>query len=293
MFNAISLKLFCLFLLSVLVGCSGVQTFPSAARSGDTVIVPAGWKKNFSRDDITVIITPSVGAPITYQPGNTAVRAVINLFLDPLSSLIISGETNQDMTPFGRTYADSVYGFVGGYKDVWQTTVFVDLPDTLPTGFANIEIINSQGSSAESSLEIIEGIGDTELFDADLNGPLSSIQLQAMERVEHFVISFSGSVIPHAIQVEFRHDGTEEIGGSGKTYVSNPRGDLKSISWNDDGNNLRVILMPSQLELLESLNDFDFYVAGGVSNLLLDSILAVDANGVPVEGIVANIATQK
>ncbi|MDH5570794.1 MAG: hypothetical protein OEY89_03450, partial [Gammaproteobacteria bacterium] len=114
-----------LLLTTVLASCSGVQTFQSSLRAGDTAAVAAGWKHNFSRDNITVTITPSVGEPIVYLPGNSAVRAVVNMYPDPLSSMVVSEATNQDITPFAQTYALGTNFYTAGDKDWWQTVVFL------------------------------------------------------------------------------------------------------------------------------------------------------------------------
>jgi hypothetical protein len=287
------LKLIYLSLLILLAGCSGVQTFQSSLRAGDTAAVAAGWKHDFSRDSLLVSITPSVGVPVFYLPGNPAVRGVINLYPDPLSSMVISQATNQDITPFAQTYAMGTNFFTSGDKDWWQTVVFIDLPDTLPTGLATINITNKVGASVTSSINIIEGVGQAEGFDAEQNGPLTINQFASLERVEHFVVSFSAGVIPHAIQIDFSHDPDAANGGVGKAYVSNPRGDLKSVMWNDNGSNLQVLLAPAQAQSLSSMTEFKFYVSGGITNLLASNITAVDINGVPMNGITAEIVAGK
>ena len=38
----------------LLIGCAGTKTFHEYARAGDTIIVAAGYKKDFQRDNITV-----------------------------------------------------------------------------------------------------------------------------------------------------------------------------------------------------------------------------------------------
>jgi len=287
------IKFIFLLLTTILAGCSGVQTFQSTLRAGETAAVAAGWKHNFSRDNITVTVTPSIGAPIIYLPDDPAVRAVVNMYPDPLSSMVISDETNQDITPFAQTYALGTSFYTSGDKDWWQTVVFVDLPDSLPTGLTNIEISNSAGDSATSSLNIIDGIGQAEIFEIDQNGPMSMNQFSSLERVDHFVISFSASVIPHAIQINLSHDPDAATGGVGKAYVSNPRGDLKSIMWNDDGSNLQVLLTPTQIQPLSSMTDFKFYVSGGITNLIANNIVAVDINGAPLTGVTANVTAEK
>lgn len=293
MFKANLIKLIFLLILAILAGCSGVQTFQSNLRAGDTASVAAGWKHNFSRDNIMVTVTPATGAPIIYLPGNSAVRAVVNMYPDPLSSMVISEATSQDITPFAQTYAMGTSFYTSGDRDWWQTVVFIDLPDTLPAGLTSIEISNSAGDSVTSSVNIIDGTGQAETFDINQNGPMNPDQFSAMERVDHFVISFSSPVIPYAIQVDFTHDADVNNGGTGKAYVSNPRGDLKNITWKDDGNNLQVLLMPTHLNSISDIKDFKFYVAGGINNLSSDRIIAVDSSGALMTGVVASVIAAK
>ncbi len=280
-----------LVLVQFVVGCAGVNTYPAFARAGDTVSIAAGWKQNFSGNKITITITPSSGSPIVYNPGDPAVRAVINLYPDPASSLIVSTETGQDLTPFATNYSDVINSnvFTDGDKDWWQTAVFVDLPDTLPPGPVTIDISSNSGETASSTLEIIDGIGQVDSFEAEINGGLSAPQLESMERFSHFQVSFNAAVIPYAIQAEFSHFADRDNGGNGKAYVVNPRGDLKNVSWSDDGTNLKVILVPAQAKYLSNMKDFKFYVSGGIGGLILNNVQAVDSAGNPVTGVTANV----
>jgi len=293
MFKTNLLKITYLCLMITLVGCSGVQTFQSSLRAGDTAAVAAGWKHDFSRDNITVIITPSIGAPITYLPNDPAVRGVVNMYPDPISSLLISEATEQDLTPYAQAYAQSLSFFTDGDRDMWQTTVFIDLPASLPIGLANIEISNVAGDTVISSINIIEGQGNAEDFIVDINGPLSKNQFSALERVEHFEVSFSSAVIPYAIQANLSHAPDVNTGGVGVAHVSNPRGDLKGILWKDNGSDLQVLLTPSKFQPLARMIDFKFYVSGGVSDLAMVDVVAVDINGNPVTGVIADIVSGK
>jgi hypothetical protein len=293
MIKANLIKITALFLTAALVGCSGAQTFQSNLRAGDTAAVAAGWKHNFSRDNITVTITPSIGAPITYLPNDPAVRGVVNMYPDPISSMVISDATDQDITPFARTYALGTSFFTSSDKDWWQTTVFIDLPNTLPIGLANIEVTNTQGDSVAATVNIIDGAGQAEIFDVDQNGPLTKAQFSALERIDHFVVSFTGTEIPYALQLNFTHDPDVDNSGVGRAYVSNPRGDLKNIMWNDDGSNLHVVLTPTRIQSVSDMKDFKFYVSGGINNLVMNNMLAVDINGNAVLGVVLDVTAEK
>src|SRR3989344_3311080 len=98
---------FLISMLSILAlqGCVGARSFHEIARAGDTVALAAGWKHYFSRDNITVTVTPSSGSPVVYPPNDPAVRAVINLYPDPLSSLLVSPQIKQSLTPSAQLYA--------------------------------------------------------------------------------------------------------------------------------------------------------------------------------------------
>lgn len=274
---------------AVLSGCVGARTFHEIARAGDTVVVAAGWKHNFMRDNITVTITPSSGAPIVLPPNDPAIRAVVNLYPDPVSSILVSQETGQDITPYARTYADMVSGiFTQGDKDWWQTSVFVDLPLNLPVGNAAIAVTTPQGETASSVVEIVSGTGRPNTFQTAY-GPLNDNQLLSMQRAGHYTVNISGSTIPFAVQLDLAHAPDADHGGAGRAHVINPRGDLKNVSWRDDGSNLRVILMPAKGVALGNMKDFKFYVAGGVTGLSIISVKAVDINGNPVVGVTGSI----
>jgi hypothetical protein len=280
-----------ILVLSILVlqGCVGARTFHEVARAGDTVALAAGWKHYFSRDNITVTITPSSGSPIVYLPNDPAVRAVVNLYPDPLSSLLVSPKIGQDLTPSARTYASVVSNnYTNQDPDWWQTTVFVDLPDYLPSGTATISITNPQGESASPIVDIVDGAGRSNTFEAT-TGPTNEYQLASMERVGNYVVRFSGSTIPYAIQVDMVHDPDKAHGGTGVAYVINPRGDIKNVTWSDTGSNLRVILTPAKGAVLSNMFNYKFYVAGGVKNLSVLNIKAVDIDGNPVSGVTASV----
>jgi hypothetical protein len=282
-----------IFLANVLSGCIGAKTFNYYARAGDTVALAAGWRHNYGRDNITVTITPSSGAPIVYMPNDPAVRAVVNMYPDPLSGLIVSPLVGMDMTPGAQTYADLVGGIYTNYdQDWWQTAVFVDLPGSLPQGTARIDITNPQGESTFSNVNIVPGTGQPIHFSYRVGNSsdiLNDNQLHSMERIGNYVIQFSGSTIPYALQLDLTHVPDVNNGGAGIAHVVNTRGDLKNAAWSDDGTNLRIILNPAKGQALAQFSDFKVYVTGGISGLQLLNLKAVDINGNPVTGVTANI----
>lgn len=282
-----------------ILGCAGVETFPNRVAPGETVAIGAGWKQHFSRDNITATITPLGQAPITLAP--SAVRASINLYPDPLSSIVLSQSTDTDISDFSLLYGDLVNAnFTGEDRDWWQTAVFIDLPTGLPTGVpADITISNSQGESVTTTVDLVEpdpGLGGTpDVFLTEAAGPLTSTHLASLERVDHYVVTFDSTavplVIPHALQIDLAQEG-DLVG-----YVINTKGDIKNLAWSDIAGVLRVVLLPTSAQTgFQTMNDLKFYVAivagtNGVADLseVQNSLLAFDQNGGPVGGVTATL----
>ena len=277
--------------IMLVAGCSGTRTFHEYARAGDTVAIAAGWKEGFSRDRITVHITPSNSAPdIVLGPDDPSIRAVVNFYPDPLSSLVVSERTGQDITPFAQLYANNVNNtFTNGQSDWFQTVVFLDLPPSLPTGITGIYIEDSNGNFTQSTLDIVDGVGTPNTFSAESSGRLTRNHLAVMERTSYYKISFSGPLLPYAIQLDLIHDPDKDSSGVGKAYAVNPISGVKNVSWTDDGTLMRVILMPSANADLADFGDFLFYVAGGVRNLLPIAATAYDINGNEIQGVFASV----
>jgi hypothetical protein len=281
------------------VGCGGAAPLNSAYRAGDTVTLAAGWRQSFDRSRLTVTVTGSDGVPIVYQPGDPAIRAIINLYPDPLSYLVVGTRTGLNTNyNFGSTYGGMInYNITNYDPDWWQTSVFVDLPSTLPVGTANISLQSDSGESyGPIPVEIVAGQGSPSTFKALGLGKMSPAQLQSMERAPKYTVSFSGgSTLAAALQVDLTHDPSSAVGGVGIPFVVNPRGEMKNISWTDDGTHLRVILLTSGDG---TSNDpyltsyqwkyFKFYVTGGITNLVVTSVKAYDSAGNPISGVTAS-----
>ncbi|MFK5948346.1 MAG: hypothetical protein QM500_06215 [Methylococcales bacterium] len=276
--------------LSVLVSaCSGDKTFNDYARAGDTVAVAAGWKQDFNKENITVTITPSIGVDVVILPGSTAIRGALNFYPDPLSSAIVSRETGVEQSTFALTYEGVITAnFTKNDKDWYNKVVFIDLPLSLPTGLTQIVLTNTAGASVTSIVEIIDGIGAPSTFTAQNNTKLTPAMFDSMTRVENYTVNFTGSVLPYAIELTLYHDPDLAAGGSGNAYVANPLGYKKNLLWSDDGVTMKVILTPANsLKPMDHINDFKFYIAGGLQNLVVSSVSGFDANGDAVTGISA------
>ena len=296
------------FLGVIIAGCTGGRTFHDYARAGDTVAVAAGYAQNLQRGNIVVTITDNLNTVTTYTPGQAgyqAVRGSVNMYPDPVSSLVLSDRLKKDVTPGARTYANVVNnGSTGNDRDWWETIIFVDLPDPMALGDATIEIADLGATESVSSIVTIvpddsgTGTGGTaNIFEANIDGTQFQVadpHFAAMERAEHFVVSFAGSTVPHAIQVDLTHDADAAHGGAGTPYVVTTVSDIKSLSWapvGTSGTDVRVIITPANNAGFFTMNDLKFYVAGGVTGLdVVDQdtndgdldVLAFDIDGNPL-----------
>ncbi len=279
-------------------GCAGTAPLNTAYRAGDTVVLGAGWKQHFDRNSLTVSVTGSDGSTTVYQPGDPAIRAIIDLYPDPLSYLVVGTRTGLNTNyNYGSTYGSMInYSFTNYDPDWWQTSVFVDLPSTLPTGTAYVTLQSTSGEKyGPIPVQIVAGQGSPSTFSAQGNGNMTPTQLQSLERAPNYTVSFSGgSTLPGALQVDLTHDPASSVGGVGIPFVVNPRGEMKNISWTDDGTHLRVIILTSGDGTTKdpSLTSyqwkyFKFYVTGGITNLQVTSVKAYDSAGNPISGVTA------
>lgn len=286
-------KIAALIISSLLItACGGLRTFHDYARAGDTVAVPVGMQPTFNKDNITVTITPSSGTPITLTASDPAVRGIINFYPDPISNMIVSREIDEDTTPGSRAYAGMTLTTSNNDKDYFQTTVFVDLPSSLPTGLTNIEVTDTSGLSHNATLDIVSGTGTPNSFEADVGGVLLTKDIfDSLGRSAHTEVSFNAITVPQAIEINFTHDPDKTVGGTGKAFVVNPLGYRKNLSWSDDGTSLKIIMMGSQSGLIDDIKDYKFYIAGTATNLQLQSVSSFDSAGNALSGTSAIITS--
>ena len=168
----------------------------------------------------------------------------------------------------------------------------MDMP-TLAAGVATINIVDSQGAVINPiRIEILPGTSASNKFPIYMPGgttPSNFLSLipnvvQTLERSPSATVTFTGTTIPHSMQLTFAH-----TPGVGTPWIVNPRGDIKTVAWADDGANITVALTPIQGVDVGQWLDLKFYVAGGISGLTLTNLKAYDINGNPVTGVTAAI----
>ena len=113
--------------------------------------------------------------------------------------------------------------------------------------------------------------------------------ISSLGRVPHYTINLQSTQVPYAIELSLTHDPDSATGGTGKAFAVNPIGYQKNLAWSDDGSNMKVIITPAHDNSIKDTVDFKFYVAGGLSNLAVQSVKGYDANGNEILDIFASI----
>ena len=298
----IYLLLVLLPLMGVMGGCAGTLPLASGARAGDTIVLGGGWKQKFDRNSLTVKITDANNTVTTYAPGSPSLRAVINLYPDPLSYIVVGTRTGLSANyNYGSTYGSQVNSITGQDPDWWQTSLYLDLPPSMAVGTAQVSFSSANGGTyGPIPVVVIPGVGSPSTFSAENLGPMQAVQLQSLERAPLSIIRFSGgTTLASAIQIDLTHAPDSSIGGTGNTFVVNPRGEMKNVSWTDNGTKLRVLLTtagdgttkdPGLSKYMWKY--FKFYVTGGVTGVTVQSVKAYDINGALMSGVSASVTAQ-
>lgn len=275
-----------LLAIVTLSSCAGVDTFSRYAHTEETISILLGYQPGFNKRNISVTVTPSSGPQILIPQGDPSIRTVTNMYPDPLSSMRVSQDIGTDMTPYAKTYADTIEFITAGDSDWYQTILLLDLP-SLPIGLTDLTVTDGI-NSVTATVEILSGTGSATSFDAILGSgggspfTISSDMFNSLQRVEHFVIDVSVDSelpLPHALQLTLLHDPDSSVGGTGKTHIVNPLPNKKSLNWSDDGTTTKVILIPSAQNTIQKEQDFKFYVTGGIANLIVQDVEAFDVDG--------------
>lgn len=279
-----------ILIMTGLSACTGVNTFTTAARPGETVALAIGRQTNLKRANVTVTVTPATGPAVVYLPLDARVRSILNVYPDPVSKAVVLQRT-ENQTSTGGVIESWV---TAGDPDWWQTFMLLDLPAGIAPGVASISIADSLGAViTPASVEVLSGQSSRNgfsfyqwgsVFSADSADPPVIRAPKDFERADRYVVEFTAEVVPHSIQIELSHSP-----GVGTAYVVNPRGDLKNVTWTDDGSNLKVFITPTTGLTTTQIKDFKFYVVGGLTGLSQTRLTAYDQLGNPISGVTPTI----
>ena len=167
-------------LVVILPACTALNTFPQAARGGDTVTLAVG-----SADGMTVANTTasyeSDASPGVFTDLTPGIRSVFRLYADKTSSLYAIGSTANNIV------------ITSGHEP-WITVMVVDLPQGLPVGPGKVNIsttatyptIGSHINNLPVKLEILPGTGAVSNLDYEF-GKGSSMpgDLSLLESMPH------------------------------------------------------------------------------------------------------------
>lgn len=110
-------------ILLVLQGCVAVQTFPTAARAGDTITLAVGSPDGMTKSNTTAqFVSSSLGNPV-----DLPIRSIIKIRPDNTSFV-------------GAFDAMTDYLATQSSHSAWLSIIVIDLPAGLPVGAANINI---------------------------------------------------------------------------------------------------------------------------------------------------------
>jgi len=169
--------IFSIVILFCLQGCVAVQTFPTAARAGDTVTLAVGSAEGMTKENTTVIYIPDASPESPINIPSTNIRAIVPVYPDKRSNA------------WSNSIATGI-DFTTGHG-AWLTVLVLDLPDALPQGTGVLKVQTSASYSSFSGgvndtdigIEILPGVGVSNNFKyinpsngLAINGELSALE---------------------------------------------------------------------------------------------------------------------
>ena len=182
------LKRICVLLISLLLlalqGCVAVQSFPTAARSGDTITLAVGSPDGMTKANTTAQFVSD--DPAYPTPVDLTIRSIIRLRPDNTSSI----------ATFDIAFTSSITYYSS--HSLWLSVIVIDLPPGLPVGTGKIQI-NTEGTYGIGDnindypvkVEILPGTGVTNSFDyynGSASGYFLSGNLQKLEPLPQVVV---------------------------------------------------------------------------------------------------------
>lgn len=181
-----------LFLIAFFIflqGCVAVQSFPTVARSGDTITLAVGSPEEMTVDNTTIQYFSD------FDPANPVdltsnIRNIIKVYPD-----------KKAVAWYGSTQIQTDSIAPGSGHGPWLSIVVLDLPSTppLPIGLGHFEITTTANftsgskhvNDVEIEMEIIEGDGNPSSFDymqySSSSSPTSG-DLSILEAPQHVAI---------------------------------------------------------------------------------------------------------
>ena len=245
-----------LLLLAGQPACTGVNTFPTIARAGDTVSVMVGGSEKARKDTMDVSLRDANSQTWDLKALGL-VRSVFNL--------------RTDGRAYGAHYSpylDSYISWSYGHEPV-QTVLVADLPTNVTPGPATLTITpyvtdNSSGVAEPFAvnLEIIAGVGESDQFSRRSGSGSAPVDFARLEPAPHAKIGFgSGAEVIGAASLVV--DFNEAVLNPGDINVYCPESTVRGsfinpgafgktqrmVYWRQDGQKLHVdVVAPQGIE---------------------------------------------
>jgi len=170
--------LFFFFFIFILHGCVATQSFPTVARSGDTVTLAVGSPDGMTKSNTTVHFVSEVDSSVT----PLMIRSIIRIRPDQTSNAALF-----------NAFLNAEDYFTGHSQ--WMSIIVIDLPEDLTIGDGHIHIETSASygylpvgiNDIPISIEIIEGTGKRNEFNYNNNfggiGPGNLTDLESLPQV--------------------------------------------------------------------------------------------------------------
>lgn len=273
--------------LAVLSGCAAVNTFPTIARSGDTVSVMVGGSENARKETIGVMLTDAAGGQWDLQALGL-VRSVFNLRPDGRAH-------GMHYSPYGDLYVSWLFG-----HEPVQTVLVVDLPLDAQPGQATLTVSlnvndNSSGISDPFAVrfEIIPGVGVASDFRRKTGSTPEPANFADLEPAPNLKISFGSGVTVGAASLVVDVDQGAVNLDDLNVYVPEAtlRGNFSTVGafgdkqrmvyWRHDGDRLYIDVVAPQGVDSRFLQLFVVHPRGLATspNFTIQSVAAYDVNG--------------
>lgn len=272
--------------LLALQACTAVNTFPMAARAGDTVSVMVGGSEQARKETISVTLQDSLGQTWDLQALGL-VRSVFNLRMD-----------GRAVGMHYSSYLDSDSSWLIGRHEPVQTVLVADLPTNVSPGAATMTIalnVNDNSSGIADpftvNIDIVPGTGSSDEFLRQADGYEGgrAAQLGKLEPAPHAKITFDSTTIGAAsLKIGFNNatlngnDITVYVPEAAVRAPSSAFGATqRMVYWRQDGQYLYVDVIAPQGITGKYLQIFVIHPQGsGIQpNFSLSEFSAYDING--------------
>jgi len=275
----------------LLQACVAVQSFPTAARAGDTITLALGSVDGLSKSNLTVHYTPlSTGIPVDLTAN---VRSVFKVYPDKTSRVWLDTSDSANIL--------NVWAGHGA----WLSVAVLNLPSSLPAGAGYFQVVFGNGvivpnaasvqtvESVQIGAEILPasaGAGSQSGFDYyGFPGNVENGNLSKLESISKVVLRpresnyYVSQVNPAAAEYVIRLPILGDIQALDNSSVhvvwDDKPGEFNKqiqLSWRRQDDLLTVnVLVPGEFSIYENLHRFSVMV------LDVDGANAIDPNGTP------------